>query len=479
MPFAIRALSASSMPSNSITAPNISVGQVVKSLNGLKDEVTLLAGNNVTLTTNGNSLQISAAAGGVSGLWSANGNSAYYNGGNVGIGTSSPSAPLHISAGRIGGITSGNQSVLLVTNTATGSGFNFGLIAGGKTAIGAFSAGGKSAYLANNTHAGQFFGDVSVQGNVGIGTSRPESLLELNGGNLHIRGGGGRVYFEGGPQDPNYFVGTYSTETAAGVRVMGYDGVKLSTGYGDIVNVRGNSVGVGTDSAQAPLHIYSAENPATLRLQSAQGFGSARMEFWSDPQGSLNEWRPGLIQSEDAGNFTGQLVFYVNGTGYGNKTATSEALRLSHSGATVKALTITGGADLAEPFQMSEQEIPEGSVVVIDEENPGHLKQSTRAYETRVAGIVSGANGVKAGIALHQEGVLEGGQNVALTGRVYVKADASLGAIQPGDLLTTSPTPGHCMKVTDPTKAQGAILGKAMTPLPRGKGLVLVLVSLQ
>ncbi len=35
------------------------------------------------------------------------------------------------------------------------------------------------------------------------------------------------------------------------------------------------------------------------------------------------------------------------------------------------------------------------------------------------------------------------------------------------------------MKVTDFTKAQGAILGKAMTSLEQGQGLVLVLVTLQ
>jgi hypothetical protein len=35
------------------------------------------------------------------------------------------------------------------------------------------------------------------------------------------------------------------------------------------------------------------------------------------------------------------------------------------------------------------------------------------------------------------------------------------------------------MKASDPTRAQGAILGKAMTSLEAGKGLVLLLVSLQ
>jgi hypothetical protein len=134
---------------------------------------------------------------------------------------------------------------------------------------------------------------------------------------------------------------------------------------------------------------------------------------------------------------------------------------------------------VAEPFQMSHQEIPKGSVVVIDDENAGQLKLSDRAYDSRVAGIVSGANGINPGVSLHQEGVMEGGQNVALSGRVYVLADASTGAIKPGDLLTTSDTPGHAMKVTNHNHAQGAILGKAMSSLKQGKGMVLVLVTLQ
>jgi hypothetical protein len=150
------------------------------------------------------------------------------------------------------------------------------------------------------------------------------------------------------------------------------------------------------------------------------------------------------------------------------------------NGATyTKTLTITGGSDVAEPFQMSTKEILKGSVVVIDNQNPGQLKLSDRAYDSRVAGIVSGANGINPGIALHQDGALEGGQNVALSGRVYVLADASSGAIKPGDLLTTSNTPGHAMKVTNHAKAQGAILGKAMSSLKEGKGTVLVLVTLQ
>ena len=68
---------------------------------------------------------------------------------------------------------------------------------------------------------------------------------------------------------------------------------------------------------------------------------------------------------------------------------------------------------------------------------------------------------------------------IALTGRVWVKCDASQSSIQPGDLLTTSNVPGHAMAATDPARSAGAILGKAMTSLEAGTGMVLVLVSLQ
>jgi len=147
----------------------------------------------------------------------------------------------------------------------------------------------------------------------------------------------------------------------------------------------------------------------------------------------------------------------------------------------VTTLTVTGGSDLAEPFAISagEQPVAEGAVVVIDEANPGQLKLTDRPYDTRVAGVVSGANGIHPGIQMHQQGLLEGGRNVALTGRVYVQADTINGAILPGDLLTTSSTPGRAMRVSDHVRAQGAILGKAMTGLKAGPGMVLVLVTLQ
>ena len=143
-------------------------------------------------------------------------------------------------------------------------------------------------------------------------------------------------------------------------------------------------------------------------------------------------------------------------------------------------LEIRGGSDLAEPFPVSnDEELPAGGVVVIDENNPGHLKLSTEPYDKRVAGVVSGAGGIKPGLTLKQEGFMEGNQNIALAGRVYVLAITENGAIKSGDLLTTSSTPGHAMKATDSSKSNGAIIGKAMTELEQGQGIVLVLVNLQ
>lgn len=145
----------------------------------------------------------------------------------------------------------------------------------------------------------------------------------------------------------------------------------------------------------------------------------------------------------------------------------------------VATLTIRGGADLAEPFPVHDTDVEPGEVMVIDDAHPGHLIRSAQPYDTRVAGVVSGAGGVKPGLELHQEGVLDQGEKIALTGRVYVKTDARHSPIRPGDLLTTSGLPGHAMKASDRDRAQGAILGKAMTALDSGTGLVLVLVSLQ
>jgi len=200
-----------------------------------------------------------------------------------------------------------------------------------------------------------------------------------------------------------------------------------------------------------------------------------------------------LIDGAVAYNGNGSIDAYIGGNGSGsdvqigsmNAKITNVGFWNQPAGAWMNiacsSITIEGGSDLAEPFKITsgENEVPQGAVVVIDEANPGQLKLTDQPYDSHVAGVVSGANGIHPGIQMYQQGLLEGGRNVALTGRVYVQADTSNGAIKPGDLLTTSGTPGRAMRVSDHVKAQGAILGKAMTALNEGQGMVLVLVTLQ
>jgi hypothetical protein len=57
--------------------------------------------------------------------------------------------------------------------------------------------------------------------------------------------------------------------------------------------------------------------------------------------------------------------------------------------------------------------------------------------------------------------------------------DAQYAAIEVGDLLTTSDTLGHAMKASDPLKAFGAVIGKALGARKEGKGLIPILVTLQ
>jgi hypothetical protein len=145
-----------------------------------------------------------------------------------------------------------------------------------------------------------------------------------------------------------------------------------------------------------------------------------------------------------------------------------------------EVLEITGGADLAEPFDVGGAEIEPGMVVCIDPDHPGRLKPSDQPYDRCVAGVVSGAGGIDAGLLMGRRGSLaDGAHPVALTGRVYCRATAANGSLKPGDLLTTASQPGHAMKAADHGRAQGAVLGKAMTPLAEGDGLILVLVTLQ
>jgi hypothetical protein len=178
--------------------------------------------------------------------------------------------------------------------------------------------------------------------------------------------------------------------------------------------------------------------------------------------------RAGLFQIINGSSNTTALYCATTGTGLAFE---------ANGTARVEVLEITG-ADLAEKFPVSEQVQP-GMVVAIDPAHPGELCLARGAYNRCVAGVVSGAGGLPTGAVLGRLPGHEDAPPVALSGRVWVHCDATEQPIEPGDLLTTSDTPGYAMKSTDRARSHGATIGKAMTALDSGRGLVLVLVNLQ
>ena len=115
-----------------------------------------------------------------------------------------------------------------------------------------------------------------------------------------------------------------------------------------------------------------------------------------------------------------------------------------------------------------------GDVLVIGED--GQLTRCNVANQSSVVGVYSTKPGFVGGGGDDTD--LTGKVPLAVIGVVPVKASAENGAIQPGDLLVTSATPGHAMKAgADP--AVGTVIGKALASLKSGTGVILMLVMLQ
>jgi len=148
---------------------------------------------------------------------------------------------------------------------------------------------------------------------------------------------------------------------------------------------------------------------------------------------------------------------------------------------TVYALT-TGGidpclrddtpADFAE--MLPAQGSPEpGDVLVIGPD--GDLTQSSEPYQLTVVGVHSYNPSYLGNAQFIDE---EGYVPLAMLGVVPVKVSAENGAIQPGDLLVASSTPGHAMRAGE-NPLLGTVIGKALSPLVEGTGFIRMLVTLQ
>jgi hypothetical protein len=229
----------------------------------------------------------------------------------------------------------------------------------------------------------------------------------------------------------------------------------------------------GTGDGQ--IGLKKASGTETVTIQAGEGAGGAQLLMRNAAGVQTVQ-----LDSDASGVACGYLALYRSN---GVATIIMDADGSGDGRVTTQVLQITGGSDLSENFEINSEKdsLEPGMIVSIDPKNVGELVLSQTACDKRVAGIISGAGGVKTGMLMGQAGTKADGKHpVALTGRVYCWVDADAGGpVEAGDLITSSNTPGHGMKVTDHARAAGAIIGKAMSSLEKGKGLVLVLVSLQ
>lgn len=292
---------------------------------------------------------------------------------------------------------------------------------------------------------------------------------------LYNRNGNLRAEMDADYGDNAGAISLYSADGSSGLFLDGDFG---GAGYVSVRNTNSSSRVVldGYSTAGGgEISVYDTDGTETVEIIGAESGTEGGQITLRDADGSTTIQLDGDV----GGTGGGYLRLYK---GDGTATITMQADLNGDGRITTQELQITGGSDLSEQFDINANVAPPqpGMVVCIDPANPGQLLPSTRAYDRTVAGVISGAGGVKPGMLMGQRGTVADGRHpVALTGRVFCLVDAANGAIQPGDLLTTAATPGHAMKVTDHRRAQGAIIGKAMTSLEKGRGLVLVLVSLQ
>ncbi len=271
--------------------------------------------------------------------------------------------------------------------------------------------------------------------------------------------------------------GVYGRASGSTGSVYGVLGESYSTGgigvYGAIGVISGVNYGVyGTSPSTVGRGVYgyatnsSGANYGVLgRTESATGYGG----FF------VNTGAGNLLAANDIESTT-DLEFRVTNTG--NVFADGSY----NCGLATACFNTGAGADLAERIDVTEALEP-GDVVEIDPLQPGHFRRSSAAFSSHVVGVVS----TQPAITMNNNDLTDIDSDIrtdnrpllALVGQVPVKATTENGAIQPGDLLVASSTPGHAMRCEGVEQCFGRAIGKAMEPLTEDSGVITMFVVVQ
>jgi hypothetical protein len=341
-------------------------------------------------------------------------------------------------------------------------------------------------------------------GGVGIGTGTPAASLDVGTGLLHV----------GGTTTP--------TVSAQGA-YLGWNALTGGTGEMDFINNQGFGSGgfafMNAPQSGTPLTtlmvITGAGNvgimtttPAeTLAVNGTLGVSGAAM--FASAVSTSNSLSVGTNLT-----VSGSRTYLIGQDGnqnhwiMGGGTAENfnNAIALSYDSATKKGSIAVGSnwtlhaaqkvGYLSDRFvSKNSQKLERGDVVVLHEHPGGkhfgsdervplpEVQRSEKEFDTRVCGVVDDpvANpSVLRDIDTSELKAASVGIMVTVGAYANCKADATAAAIAPGDLLTTSATPGHVQKVLPEANVPpGAIIGKALGQLKKGRGIIPILVSHQ